>query len=165
MDALIVSDSSYGNTEQVADVIAQGLGERYTVRVVVASQALLTSEGPRLLVVGRPTQKRHLSPGLRTMLDRLPRRSLQGVQAVSFDTRFRMPRSLSGSAAQRTRPPAGCAEPAVGWWQRRRAFMGKDVPPVWPKRRHGLERLEPGELERARRWARRLAEETAVVRS
>lgn len=164
MDALIVYDSSHGNTEQVAHAIAQGLGEHYTARVVAASQALLTGEAPQLLVVGGPTQKRHLSPGLRATLDRLPRSSLQGVQAVTFDTRYRMARSLSGSAAHeaaRRLRRTGCRLVA----QPESFFVGKDVPPEGHKRRHALERLEPGELERARQWARRLAMETAEVRS
>lgn len=165
MDALIVYDSSYGNTEQVAHAIAQGLGEHYSVRVVAAAQAaLLAGEAAQLLIVGGPTQERHLSPGLRAMLEGLPRRSLQGVQAVTFDTRYRMARSLSGSAAReaaRRLRRTGCrlAAPPESF------FMGKDVPPEGQKRRHALERLEPGELERARQWARRLALETAAVRS
>ena len=104
-------DSRFGNTEAVARAIVDGLAEHCSARAVPAAEADLTHAAPDLLVVGGPTQRRHLSSGLRSLLDGLPHRSVPGVRAATFDTRYRMARSLSGSAAREAAPRlkrAGC---------------------------------------------------------
>jgi uncharacterized protein (DUF2384 family) len=63
---------------------------------------------------------------------------------------------LSGSAAKRIarhlrKLGAELIVPAESF------FMQRDLPPKGQKRRHELERLEPGEVERAARWAVGLA--------
>jgi flavodoxin len=157
MRALLVYDSTFGNTEQIARTIAEGLGGQYTVQLVSAADSgPLTSYTSDLLVVGGPTQRRHMSPPLRALMEVLPRRGLQGLRAATFDTRYRMTRLLSGSAAReaaRALARAGCrlVVPPQSF------FMLRDVPPRGEKRRHRLERLEPGEIERAQAWARDLA--------
>lgn len=157
VNALVIYDSEFGNTERIARAIAEGLGERYAVRAAPVSEAIQPmSETLDLLVVGGPTQKHGMSPNLHEFLDGLSRRSLRGVRAATFDTRYRMSRLLSGSAARQAAGRlrrAGChlvSEPES-------FFMERDVPPQGEKRRHGMEQLEPGEVERAREWARGLA--------
>jgi flavorubredoxin len=53
----------------------------------------------RALHMGGPTQRHRLSPALRAFLDRLLRRSLPGLSAAAFDTRYHMAAWKSGSAA------------------------------------------------------------------
>jgi flavodoxin len=159
VDALVIYDSRFGNTECVARAIAEGLSEQYRVRAVTVAEADLISRVPDLLVIGGPTQKRHLSPQLRILLDGIPRGGLRRVEAATFDTRYRMSRILSGSAAREaarrlTRTGCRLVVPPESF------FMEKDVPPKGEKRRHGIERLEEGELDRAREWAVRLAART-----
>jgi hypothetical protein len=97
-----------------------------------------------------------MSPGLAAFLEAFSRRSLQRVPAASFDTRYRMTAFLTGStakeAAGRLRR-AGCRliAPPESF------FMEKDVPPKGERRRHALEGLETGELERAEEWGRSVA--------
>ena len=157
MLAVVVCDSSFGNTTQIAQAIASGLGERVSTRIVSPSAAALAPFGaPDLLLVGGPTQRHGLSPALRTFLDGLPRGSLRGVRAAAFDTRYHMTALLSGSAAGQ----------AAGHLRRTGChlvvspesfFMERDVPPKGEKRRHELERLEDGEVDRAAEWGRRIA--------
>ena len=55
--------------------------------------------GVDLLLVGGPTHAHGASAPLKEALRALPRGSLAGMRAATFDTRFRMSRLLTGSAA------------------------------------------------------------------
>jgi flavodoxin len=152
MLTLIVYDSTYGNTKRVAQAIAGGVAASGTVRVLSAVEATAQlPERPDLLLVGGPTQRHRLSPALRAFLDALPRGSLSGVPAATFDTRYRMSALLTGSAANDAKGrlrKAGCRLVALP----ESFFMERDLPPKGEKRRHELEGLEAGEVERAQKW-------------
>ncbi len=125
MRAVVVYESMYGNTHQVADAIGAGLGTAFDVRVVPVSQA-----GPEVLadadlvVVGGPTHAHGMSrastrkaavqaadnpvgglkaepgalgPGLREWLGALGR---YPVKAAAFDTRVHGPAALTGRASK-----------------------------------------------------------------
>ena len=156
MRALVVYHSVFGNTEQIARAIGTGLtGRMAEVRIVPVSALTPESIPADLLVVGGPTQRHRMSPELEALLARYPRGSLRGVRAATFDTRYRMSRLLSGSAAASAAARlrrAGChliTDPES-------FFIERDAPAAGEKRRHGQEHLEPGEIERATEWARRL---------
>jgi hypothetical protein len=162
MSALVVYESVYGNTKEVAEAIASGLKDARVVSVHEVASQVTNAD---LLVVGGPTHVHGLTskrsrtsavenahgdvlpdavdePGLRDWLADLPR--VANAQAAAFDTRAHGPRVLTGTAAH------GIA---------RRL------------RRHGYQLLEtesflveapegpaaPGELERARLWGASLA--------
>ena len=152
MNALILFDSQYGNTEKIARAMAQAFPLTVPVRLERASRIpKLGTQGVNLIIVGGPTQRHKMSAGLKAVLESAPRRSLQGVKAAAFDTRYRMAAWLSGSAAKRIahrlrRLGAEIIAPAESF------FMQRDLPPEGGKRRHELEHLEPGELERAAEW-------------
>ncbi len=159
MNMVIVYDSVFGNTEQVARSMAKALEAEGDVRVVSAAEttsAAALEPPPDLLLVGGPTQRHGVSPNLEQFLGRLSRRSLDGVSAAAFDTRYRMSRLLTGSAAvvvSRRLRRAGCRVVAAP----ESFFIERDQPPDGGKRRHAVERLESGELERAETWAGGLA--------
>ena len=118
MRALVVFESMFGNTEQVARAIAVGIAETMDVQVVGVSGAEVPADGAPLLVVGAPThafslsrpltradanrQGAHSDPdlGLREWLERLGAGRHAEV-AAAFDTRFRQGRHLPGSAARK----------------------------------------------------------------
>ncbi len=155
MIALVVFDTEFGNTELIARSIGEGLASLGEVRVTAVAEATLVPP-PDLLIVGGPTQRHRMSPALAALLESLPRRSLRGVRAATFDTRYRMARLLSGSAATdaaRRLGRAGCQMIAPP----ESFFIERDRPPEGEKRRHHLEQLEQGERERARQWAADLA--------
>jgi len=157
MNALVLFDSEYGNTEQLARAMAEALSPTIPVRLERAGEVnKLETQGVDLIIVGGPTQRHKLSARLKSVLEAAPRGSLKGVKAVAFDTRYRMAAWLSGSAAKRIarhlrKLGAKLIAPAESF------FVQRDLPPEGQKRRHALEHLEPGELERAARWAFGLA--------
>jgi flavodoxin len=99
MNTLVVYDSKFGNTEQLARVIAVQLRQRGPVTLTTADKAQRTDlEAVDLLVVGGPTQGHGGSLALRGWLEGL--KPGHGVRAAAFDTRLAKPRWLTGSAAQ-----------------------------------------------------------------
>ena len=97
MKALVVYDSKFGNTELVAQEIADCLGGGGPVFCGDARETDLM--GLDLLVVGGPTQGHGLSPDLRTFLDTLTAEQVRDLRFATFDTRLTWPRFLAGSAA------------------------------------------------------------------
>jgi flavodoxin len=157
MQAVVIFDTQFGNTEQVARAIARGLADHASVDVLAATTAMGRPDSPPdLLLIGGPTQRHGMSPALAAYVDALPRAELQNTRVATFDTRYRIAPLLSGSAA---RDAAGrlrrsglrlIAAPES-------FFIERDRPPDGENRRHGSELLEAGELERARAWGQRLA--------
>ena len=142
MNTLIIYDSAFGNTAQLARVMADKLGEYGTARIALANEADLTRENEiDLLLVGGPTQNHGMSPDMKTWLKSLARRSLKGVPAGTFDTRYHMSTWKSGSSA-----------PAIAS-RLKRSGVSLVVEPesFFVAEREGP--LEEGELERAARWA------------
>ena len=163
MKALVVYESMFGNTEDIAGAIGAGLAETMEVEVVEAASAPRTvAPDVSLLVIGGPThafsmsrastredavkQGAKASPcvGLREWLDGLPPQA-GAARVTTFDTRVNRGRHLPGSAAKSA---ARCA------------------------RRHGFAHVErgesfyvdgttgpmlDGEIQRARHWGRQIA--------
>lgn len=89
MKSIVVYDSQYGNTQKVAQVIADKLsefGSAYAIHVDEVQPGDLL--GINLLVVGSPTQQLSATAPVKGWLNRIPAASLKGVRAAAFDTRF-----------------------------------------------------------------------------
>jgi flavodoxin len=91
MNALIIYDTTFGDTQQIAQAIAEALAAYGSVRQVRADKAGARDlDGMDLLLVGGPTQRHGLSPALRDWLAQLPRTVLRELPVATFDTRYRM---------------------------------------------------------------------------
>ncbi|MEO5744168.1 MAG: flavodoxin domain-containing protein [Terracoccus sp.] len=165
MRSLVIYESLWGNTEQVAHAIAAGLGETFTVEVVEVSAApAAPPDDMDLLVVGGPTHAFSMSrpdtrseavkrgasntapgPGIREWVANLPT-AIDGSPMASFDTRVEKVRRLPGSAARK----AGKLLRRLGYAQilDPQSFYVADVEGP----------LLDGELERSRVWGQRLGE-------
>lgn len=147
MKSLVIYDSEFGNTEQIAQVVANRLGEfgqARTLRVEIADPQDL--EGIDLLVLGSPTQGWRATQPFKSFVDLFPEGSMDGLPAAVFDTRFKMTEVLTGSAAKRSSK------------QLRKLGLELLLPPesFFVKSKEGP--LYEGELERAASWAVKLAE-------
>ena len=86
MKTLVVYDSLYGNTAQVAAAIGAAVrGESRVLRVGQAKPSELGSFD--LVIVGAPTQGGRATEAMRAFLARVP--ALDGVKVAVFDTRLR----------------------------------------------------------------------------
>jgi flavodoxin len=89
MRALVVYDSFYGNTEEIAKAIGGAItgGEVSVLRVGEVGPPEL--ENISLLVVGAPTQGGRATPQIRDFLKRVSKAEINGVDAAAFDTRIK----------------------------------------------------------------------------
>lgn len=101
MNILIIYDSQYGNTEQIARSIANELAKSDKVDLVhVAKTSYIGFKGVDLFIIGSPTQKWRPTPIIRSFLENIPEGSLNGLPAAVFDTRLNMTHWVTGSAAE-----------------------------------------------------------------
>lgn len=145
MKTLIIYDSQYGNTEQIAKAIGGGIGGE--VKVVRAGDAdpteLATAD---LLIIGSPTQGGRAMETVQGFLDKVPDASFKRPVAA-FDTRVstkfasifgyaagRLGKYLEGRGANLLVPPEGF-------------FVAATKGP-----------LKDGEAERAAAWGKKIIE-------
>lgn len=167
MKALVVYESLWGNTEEIARAVAAGLEDTAEVDVVDVTTTPAVPDDVTLLVAGGPTHAFSMTRpttradavskgathrpgpiGLREWLDALPATGQQPVVAT-FDTRVDKVRRLPGSAARkaaRVMRQRGyrVTAPAL-------SFYVADI--AGP--------LLDGEVERARAWGRELTAQLA----
>jgi flavodoxin-like protein len=167
MNALVVYESLYGNTRQIADAIAEGLRDTAHVDVVAVGDASASVvDTADMLVVGGPTHIHGLTsnvsrkgarndaakqglpepdvagPPLRGWFDGI--QPLQQARAAAaFDTRIGKPKLLTGSAAS-----------GIARRLRRRGYHVVAEESFIVDDTAGP--LQEGELERARSWGRAL---------
>ena len=93
MNTVVVYDSRFGNTEQLAQAIAETLREWGQVRTVRVEHAHpLGLQGVDLLILGCPTQQWRPTRAMRFLLDYSSPDSLSHLAIACFDTRLGQPR-------------------------------------------------------------------------
>ncbi|MBK6621279.1 MAG: flavodoxin family protein [Saprospirales bacterium] len=89
MKALIIYDSFFGNTEQIALAIGHSIGNKEEVGMMrVGDVHYDMLKGLELLVVGSPTRQFSPSPATQRFLNGIPSNGLQGLEVAAFDTRI-----------------------------------------------------------------------------
>ena len=87
MKALVVYDSVFGNTEQVAYALRDSLGpDVEALRVGDVKHEQLV--GLEYLIVGSPTRAFNPTKAITSFLKKIPGGSLRGVKVAAFDTRI-----------------------------------------------------------------------------
>ena len=145
MKTLVVFDTAYGNTEEIARAIGSGVGDNTEVvraRDVKADQL----EDLDLLIVGSPTQAGRALPETQTFLKQVASPVVKGMKVASYDTRLstkwvgvfgfaagRIGKSLEKMGGNLVAPPAPFF------------VTGKNGP------------LKEGELERATGWGKKIS--------
>jgi flavodoxin len=89
MKTLIIYDSCYGNTEQIAQAIANALASQGEVELVRVN-ALESGQvvGVDLWIVGSPTQRFLPTLAINNFLKGISHNGLMGVKCAAFDTRL-----------------------------------------------------------------------------
>ncbi len=144
MKALVVYDSTYGNTEKIAKAIGAALnGDVKVLRAGEASTADFAAFD--LIVIGSPTYGGRPMPSVADLMNKIPETAVKGKNAAAFDTRIPTKIvKIFGFAADRIAKNlkdkgANLVVPAEAFY-----VLGKEGP------------LKDGELERATVWAKTL---------
>ena len=89
MKALVVFDSTWGNTEKIAQAIASGIGGGAKACRVGSGEA--NSHGTfDLLVIGSPIVGGRPTPAIQTYITGISAASAKGLAVATFDTRLTM---------------------------------------------------------------------------
>ena len=145
MKTLVIYASTSGNTQGIAQTIADALRHRGGVELISVDDAPTVLPAADLIVLGGPTERHTLTESMARFLDRLAPESFQGVALAAFDTRLRWPRLLSGSAADEIAKRLRAAGARLV--ARPESFIVSMKP-----------ELEPGEIDRAAVWAIQVAD-------
>lgn len=88
MKALVVYDSFFGNTEQIALAIASALGSEENVQASRVSNTKPEHlKGLDVLIVGSPTRAFRPTKPITDFLNSIPPGGLKGIKVAAFDTR------------------------------------------------------------------------------
>lgn len=144
MRALVVYDSLYGNTEEIAKAIGGVIeGEVSLLRAGEVGPPELENIG--LLVVGAPTQGGRATEAIRDFLGRITKAEINGLNAAAFDTRL---------TTKFTKIFGYAAGKIAGGLKKKGANLIVEPEGFFVEGTKGP--LKEGELERAAAWARRL---------
>jgi len=150
MKTLIIYDSMYGNTKQIAKSIGDAItGDVKVLRIGEVNPSEL--ESIDLLIVGSPTQGFRPTKLVQTFIDNIPGHTLRGIDVAAFDTRIpasevrtglRLLMKLGGYAAKRIADAL----------KKKGGNLVVSPEGFLVKGREGP--LKEGELERAANWAK-----------
>ena len=157
MRAIVVYDSFFNNTEQIARAIGDSLGHAMGVSVVRVSD--VTPErlaGVDVLIVGSPTRAFRPTPAVTSFLKKIPGKSLKGVKVAAFDTGLAMGDIGSPIVRFFVKLFGYAAKPIADRLKRKGGELV--VPPEGFFVAGTKGPLKEGELERAAEWGKRIAE-------
>lgn len=145
MKAIVIYDSQYGNTEEVAKAIGKGFGEE--AKVVRVGDVKVEDIAPyHFVVIGSPTQGGRQTAAVKAFLDNVPAEALKDKRLAAFDTRLKnVLVKMFGYAAPRIE--AAIKEKGGNTTAQPQGFFVKG--------RRGP--LLDGELDRATTWAQAIA--------
>lgn len=150
MNTLVVYFSKFGNTQKLAEAIAERLRSNGAVRTISSDDLTVNDlKDVNLVVMGSPTHNMNLPKTVKPVIDNLPKRILSGKLVAAFDTSYKMSWLLNRFTASKRLT------------RKLRKLGGKLLLP--PEIFHVMEREGPlyeGEIERAQGWADSIQELT-----
>jgi len=155
MKALVVYDSFFGNTEQIAQAIGRALGSPEEVEVLrVGNVKPEQLTGLELLIVGSPTRGFRPTPAISNLLKSVPKNGLKGVKVAAFDTRIALSDIDSRILPVFVKVFGYAAKPIADGLTKKGGEL--IIPPegFFVKGSEGP--LKDGELERAADWAKQI---------
>ena len=152
MKALVIYDSVFGNTEKIAQAIANALASQVDVELLQADKAAPEqTKGLDILVVGSPTRGFRPTEAVTDLLKGIPARALQGLKVAAFDTRFDADK-IDSAALRFVVKTGGYAAKRIAS-RLKKAGGNLIVPPEGFYVEDTEGPLRDGELERAADWA------------
>lgn len=155
MNILIIYNSLYGNTEQVAQAISNVLRSQYHVELLRVSDVKPDQlAGLNLLIVGSPTQRFRPTKAMSNLLEGIPENGLKGANVAAFDTRLSTSDIESSVGRFFVKAGGYAAKPIADSLKKSGGSL--IIPPegFYVKGTEGP--LKEGELERAADWAKQI---------
>ena len=152
MKVLVLYDSVFGNTEQIANAMGQAVGSAAEVQVKrIDSVDAQELNGLDLLIVGSPTRGFRPTEPITQFLKGLPQNSLKGIKTAAFDTRVSVQDVNNAILSFMVKIFGYAAEPINKGLLRKGGIQSAEPQGYVVKESEGP--LKEGELERAASWA------------
>ena len=156
LKSVVIYDSLYGNTEEIAMAIGSSLnevGESVILRVGDVKMDML--QGVELVIVGSPTQGFNSTEALKVFLKGIPDDQLKEIKVAAFDTRFTQSKiNKTPILPYFVKKYGYAAEPIAKALQNKGGDLAITPEGFYVAGKEGP--LVDGELERAAAWARKL---------
>ena len=156
MRTLIVYFSKFGNTKRLAEAMTETMKPAGDARAIDTDKLVVSDlEGADLIVVGSPTHAFSVPQAVRTALDALPLSILSAKSIAAFDTTVKVwPLRYLRAAPKILSRLTRLGGRAIA---RPQTFF---VQTKTPQKTGEIDLLLQGELDRARKWAARLVEQS-----
>ena len=155
MKALIIYDSFFGNTEQIAQAIGNALGSQEDLEILRVSNVKPEQlTGLKLLIVGSPTRAFRPTPAINRLLGSIPKHGLKGVKVAAFDTRISMNDIDSPILPPLVKVFGYAAKPIADRLKKKGGELAMPPEGFFVKGTEGP--LKEGELERAADWTKQI---------
>ncbi len=152
MKVLIIYDSVFGNTEQIARAMGNALGTKEHVETLQVDEVKIEKiQGLDVLIVGSPTRRFRPTEAITKFLRMLPKSNLKGVKVAAFDTRLSLS-TIESSVLRFIVKTGGYAAKSIAK-KLKRSGGNLVVPPEGFLVTGEEGPLKDGELERAADWA------------
>ena len=153
MKVLVVYDSFFGNTEQIARAVGRALEAQGEVETVKIGEVMPEQiQGTDLLIVGSPTRAFQPTQPIKTFLKTMPPNLLKGVKVAAFDTRISVEDTNSGFLKFMVKIFGYAAKPIADLLKKKGGSLVQPPEGFYVKDSEGP--LKEGELDRAALWAR-----------
>jgi len=153
MKALVVYDSVFGNTEQIAKAIGNALSSGNDVEILqVTAVKPEHLAGLELLIVGSPTRAFRPTPAITTFLKKISVDGLKGVKVAAFDTGISMSDTNSRVLRFFVKSFGYAAKPIADRLEKKGGELLAAPEGFFVTGTEGP--LKEGELERAATWAK-----------
>ena len=155
MQSLVLYDSYFGNTQQIAQAVYEILNARGQAQIMHVNDAVAGQAAEAdLLIIGSPTRAFSATAPVKGFIKKLPRHSLRNTRVAAFDTRMQVEQIDSKFLHTMVNWFGYAADPLT------KQLTGKGgvlaVPPIGFFVKDEKGPLFPGEVERARDWAKGL---------
>ena len=156
MKTLIIYDSVFGNTRQIAEAMGSALGTPEMAGVYHVSQVTAGQlAGVDLLMVGSPTRGFRPTEATRNFLNGLAPHSLDGIRVAAFDTRISVDEVHSAFLSFMVKIFGYAARPIADRLKAKGGRLAAPPEGFFVMASEGP--LKEGELQRAMDWAKSLA--------
>ena len=155
MKVLIIYDSVFGNTEQVAQAMGNALGSQAEVNILrVGDVKPEHLTGLDVLIVGSPTRAFSPTPETKKLLGSIPQHGLKGIKVAAFDTRIALSDVDSRILPVFVKVFGYAAKPIADRLTKKGGDLIISPEGFFVKGSEGP--LKDGELERATDWAKQI---------
>jgi flavodoxin len=162
MKALVIYDSAFGNTAQVAQAIGNALALQMEVTVEhVGAVRPEQLADVNLLIAGSPTQKFRPTAPITAFLKGIPAQGLQGIKVAAFDTRIALSTIESSILRFIVNMGGYAAKPIASKLKQKGGEVIMPPEGFFVEDKEGP--LKAGELERAAEWAKQMVAEQLIT--